>query len=244
MGMQMPPIATLLITPFKKVKKTKVLKYCPKCQDQIPKYHQEYTCPQCNTKYSSWAKLIRKTKGGKVITRKKYTEKDKDVIANVYMMDKVKFSVFADATVTEYGVVIKDQVSGSNLKKLLVASKALNKVIIVTYYDVYEKVIAILTTTVTGRIILRQIVPKNLLQEKDTMKFDTEDISKEDIEETKALIKIIPTAGDEQLTTDDYRTIGLDEMEEEEQKVIQLEHLLAKLKGKKKGKKKEIVVKQ
>lgn len=251
------PIATLKIKKFADIKRPKTELVCPKCGNK-PKWEGKYVCiccPYCGkpmekhivdekgtiqykcpehgwqepTTYTNWQQLKRITLDGREIKKERLVSGE-EVEAQVYVMPIEKFSKYADATLTEYGVVVDDPTSALNLKKMLVAIQRLNKVIILRFNDTYEQRICLLTVSLSGRIILKEMIPINIADIKETMKVDLNNISEQDIKEAQALLSQLPEATEEIFKVTDYRTIGV-EATTVSPKVIQLEQILAKVKA-------------
>lgn len=253
-GMHMP-IATVTIKKFADILEPKTELICPRCL-QKPSWNGGYTCTCCpicgkpmeavvvNDKgivnfkcaehgrqdpsfYKHWSQLKRVLPNGEEVVKPKLTTGE-DVEAEAYIMDKSEFSKYADATLTEYGCVVKDETSARNLKKLLIALTNLNKVILLHYNDTYEERICILTLSLSNRIILKELIPQNLADIAETMKVDLSQITEKDIAEAEAFIKMLPKAEESLLYVSDYRTIGI-EATRVSPKVLELETLFSKL---------------
>jgi hypothetical protein len=203
---------------------------CPKCNEK-PKYSgATYEC-NCGAQYSWWGKLKRVLKGTVTeVLMPRLLGSDEEAVAKLYKMDIATFSKFVDATKEERGVTVKDESSATNLFKLIVATEKLGMVLIVRYNDTTEEVVALLTQSVSGRIIFKNIIPINLLQLKETLKLDMSAISQKDIEEAKGFLNIIPEASAETLKVNDYRVGALNVTGVSEEKVVELKAILAKAK--------------
>jgi hypothetical protein len=60
--------------------------------------------------------------------------------ATVYVLDQKTYaSKYADATLTEYGMVASDATTAQNVRKLLVAVDRLGLVIIIRFNDTHEQ---------------------------------------------------------------------------------------------------------
>lgn len=200
------PLGKIKIVKLAVLKKPETVLLCPHC-DQRPVYDGKYTCEYCGTEYGDWRELKRVVRGTEeVIVQEKLPKSD---VAQLYIMNEDMFSEYCDATKTDYGVIPLDELTALNLKKLLVASQKLGKVIILRFNDVYEERICVLTTSLSGRIILKELVPINLLKEVETMKIDMVDVSDDEIKEAEIFTKMLPKAKEETLEAKDYRTIGL-----------------------------------
>lgn len=151
-------------------------------------------------------------------------------------MKREDFARYVDATKAEKGVTQVDSGSSHNLFKLLVASERAGYVIIVRYNDTTEEVVALLKVSASGRVILQEIIPKNLVQLKQTLMLDTSQISDQEVLEAKAFVEqFLPTATEKTLEVSDYRTMWVDQHiitpEQEETRVVQIKEIMAKVKA-------------
>jgi hypothetical protein len=227
-GMEMP-IASVKIKKFADVLQPETELLCPKCK-QKPKWVGGYDC-SCGEHYNHWSQLLRVVKAtGEPVTKTKFTSEKEDVVADAFIMDMKEFSEIADATLTEYGITVSDETSARNLKKLLIATKNLDKVVFIRYLDTYEERVAILTTSISNRIILKEIIPLNLADIEETMRIDFSNVTEKDIAEAEQFIKLLPLAKEDLLYISDYRTKGIT-LKTESPKVIELEAILSKAKN-------------
>jgi hypothetical protein len=221
------PIAQAKIVKYADVLEPKTELLCPKCMAK-PKWVSKYEC-QCGATYTHWSQLKRVLPNGKEIVKPKLIQGE-DVEAEVYVMDKTKFSQYADATLTEYGLTVDDANSANNLKKLIIALNNLNKVIILHFLDTWEERVAVLTLSLSNRIVLKELIPLNLADIRETMKADLSNVTDKDIAEAEAFIKQLPQATEDLLYVHDYRLQGLEEVPKASPKVIELETILSKMK--------------
>ena len=225
-GMEMP-IATVKIEKFADVLEPETELLCPKCK-QKPIWNGGYDCP-CGEHYGHWSRLLRVVKAtGEPITKTKFTNEKEDVVADAFIMDMKQFSEIVDATMTEYGVVVSDETSARQIKKLLIATKNLGKVVLIKYLDTFEERVAILTTSISNRIILKEIIPLNLADIKETMRIDLSNVSEQDLAEAEQFVKLLPQAKEDLLYVSDYRTKGI-LTPKTTPKVIELEAILSKV---------------
>ena len=225
-GMEMP-IATVKIEKFADVLEPETELLCPKCK-QKPIWNGGYDCP-CGEHYGHWSRLLRVIKAtGEPITKTKFTNEKEDVVADAFIMDMKQFSEIVDATMTEYGVVVSDETSARQIKKLLIATKNLGKVVLIKYLDTFEERIAILTTSISNRIILKEIIPLNLADIKETMRIDLSNVSEQDLAEAEQFVKLLPQAKEDLLYVSDYRTKGI-LTPKATPKVMELEAILSKV---------------
>ncbi len=229
-------LGELLITRFAKMRETwkegtELL--CPECG--VKPDWVGYRCPKCGKTYPSWSGLRRVHRGtGEPFVKPRLTKPKEKVMAQAYIMPMTEFSErYADATLTEYGVVVKDENSAMNLMKLVVAVERLGQVVILKFNDTYEQRIALLTMSASNRVVLREIIPLNLLEAEETLRVDMSRITERDVEEAQALLKMLPKATEETLKVEDYRTIGVVEAEERVKppKVQELAEILARVRA-------------
>lgn len=202
---------------------------CPDCGG-VPQWSGHYTCP-CGKTYNHWSKLKQILKATKeAIVMARLIPEGQDVIAKASVMEEDEFNQYVDATAEEYGVVTNDSTSALNVKKLLIATKLLRKVILLTFNDTYEQRICILTTSISGRVVLKELIPLNLLETEETMKVSLSDVSEKELAEAKQFVNMLPHAEEDMLTVSDYRIVGLEAgTEVVSEKVLQLEEVLKKL---------------
>jgi len=253
------PVATLSIKKFADVLQAETKLVCPRCGNE-PKWVGGYVCeccPKCGkplekvvvdekgtTNYKCpedgwqepsffkhWSQLKRTLPDGKELVKPKLTTGE-EVEAEAYIMDISEFSKYADATQTEYGVIVKDSTSAQNLKKMLIAMEKLGKVVLLHFNDTYEERICILTTSISKRIILKELIPLNLADIEETMKISFEGVTDKDIAESEAFIKQLPKAEESFLYVHDFRTLGIEPLKVSP-KVLELEAIIEKAKNEK-----------
>jgi hypothetical protein len=78
--------------------------------------------------------------------------------------------------------------------------------------------------------VLKELIPLNLADIRETMKADLSNITDKDIAEAEAFIKQLPQATEDLLYVHDYRLQGLEEVPKASPKVIELEEILTKMK--------------
>lgn len=250
------PIATLKIEKFADVLEAETELVCPSC-GQKPKWQGGYDCsccPKCGkpmerqiiddkgtvnwkcptdgyqepNHFNHWSQLKRilKDTGEEIIKPKLLT--GEDVIADLYVMTQEEFGQkHADAGLTEYGVVVEDDTSAKNLKKLLIALTNLHWVSVIRYNDTYEERVALLTVSLSNRIILKELIPENIADIRETMRVDLSGITEKDIQEAESFVKQLPKAEDTLFEVHDYRTKGT-EGKQVSPKVLELEAILKK----------------
>jgi len=213
---------------------------CPKCNQKPSREGGSvYRC-SCGFEASSWQKLKRVIKGTfKEVAKRRLESGSKETYADLYKMRLKDFAKFVDATREEHGVTVEDKASAMNLFKLLVAAKreiAGERWVIVAFWkDTYEEKIALLTTSVSGTVILKEVIPRNLALLRETLKVDESEITEKDVEQAKALLMQVPEAKDDMFSVKDYRAEIAEQLVKEEfasQHVEDLKVILEK--GKKK----------
>lgn len=252
-GMRMP-VATVSIKKFADVLEQKTDLVCPNCGKK-PEWHGGYDCTCCPicgkpmekgvvddkgtvdykcaedgfqdpSHFNHWSQLKRVLPDGSELLKPKLTTGE-DVEAEAYIMDISEFMTHVDATLNEYGVIVKDDTSARNLRKLLIAIRNLGKVILLHYNDTYEERVAILTTSISNRIILKELIPLNIADIRETMKIDLTNLTEKDVQEAEVFIKQLPHAEESLLYVHDYRILGI-ETPKVSPKVLELEAILSK----------------
>lgn len=214
---------------------------CPSCLEEKkeavkPTYQGAgYRCEGCGFTASWWGKLARVLKGTtEKLEMPRLLGKNETSKATLYRMGIVEFSKYVDATRSERGITVKDDASARNLFKLIVAVEKLGQVLILRFNDTTEQVITLLTQSVSGRIILKEIIPINLLQLTETLRMDRSAIADKDIEEAKQFMNMIGEADEKTLKVDDYRAKQTTEQVTPvtEEKVTELKAIIQKAKQK------------
>jgi len=227
-GMTMP-LASVTIQNFANWLEPETDLLCPACNAK-PTWNGGYDCA-CGAHYGHWSNLKRVVKAtGQEITKERFTDGKSPVMAYAYMMTLEEFAKYVDATCNEYGVSVKDETSARNLRKLLIAVRNLGKVVLVRFKDTYEERISVLTLSLSNRIILRELIPLNLQDIKETLRVDLKAVTPQEIEEAEAFVKMLPSAKEELLNVNDYRCIGIEE-KKVAPKVIELEQILSRAKA-------------
>jgi len=223
------PIAEASITSFAKLAEVKdyIDRVCPNCLGK-PEWKGQYVC-SCGSTFNHWSRLKECVRGTtREIKRLALRQKGEDILAKIYRMPLEKFRHFADATVSEYGLTVKDSTSGKNIKKLLIAVRKLGQVIILTWNDEYEQRIALLTISESDRIVIREIMPLNLGEIEETLRVSLTDVSEAEVTEAEQFIKTLPEATEETLKVQDWRTETIPQVvSTEKAKVQDLEQILA-----------------
>jgi len=88
----------------------------------------------------------------------------------------------------------------------------------------------VLTLSLSNRIILRELIPLNLQDIKETMKVNIDEVTPQEVEEAEAFVKMLPPAKEELLNVEDYRTIGITERKVPP-KVVALEEIISRAKA-------------
>jgi len=231
MGMARMPLATVTVQPFAGEADWKhgTELVCPQCGVK-PHWIGGYNC-DCGFKTSTWQGLKRILSSTKeAIVKTRLIAEKEEIIADLFTMPIEEFSNYVDATRTEYGVSVKDETSAKNLKKLIIATEKLGKVILVRYNDTYEQVIGILTLSLSNRVIIKDIIPLNLAEIKETLTVNVAEVTPQELAEAEQLIQMLPKALPEHFEVEDYRTKYMTEKPVSE-KVIALEAIIQKAKA-------------
>lgn len=183
---------------------------CPKCGGDA-KWYAPYKCEECDetfTHHSKLRKLVTDT--GEDMTKPRLLQPKETAKATIYKMEAVAFAEkYADATMSEAGITADDDTAQTNIIKLVVAVERLGQVIVLRWPDTNEWRVALLTVSSSNRIILREIIPANLLTARETMRVDMSLVTEQGITEAQALLGMIPEATDETFVVNDFRTTGL-----------------------------------
>ena len=211
---------------------------CPE-DKRKPKYMPSaYEC-ECGFRASSWQKLTRVLKGTtKMLQIPKLAKGNGEVeVADMFrisMKDFIELGVAdcIDSKDAEHPVLCDDKESAKNLFKTLVAQESGQSIIILRWNDTTEQVIAMLSLTPSGRIVLRKLIPKNLVRGLEAgLRLDRTAITESDVEQAKMFLKQLPEATEQTFEVNDYRTeqfsvIGQESNEDD--KVVALAKILEK----------------
>jgi hypothetical protein len=226
-------LAVVKIQSFADLQTGEVERVCKKCGMKPQWTNGFYRCPQCGETYGHWSALrMQDPTTHEEIVKERLIPEKAEVKAEAFVMGIEEFAKYCDATLGEYGVTIKNEQDSINLRNLLVAVHSLNKVIIIVFKDTYEERIALLTTSLSGRVILKEIIPINLAVIKQTLTVNLRAVTPEEIAQAEQLIKMLPPATEETLKVKDYRTKG-EVKPKVSEKTEALEEIIKKLKEKK-----------
>lgn len=212
---------------------------CPTCNEK-PAWKGGYECSKDQQTFGHWSKLKRIIRGTtQALTIPRLLKEKEEAVAKLSWLSAEDFAQnYVDATRKdegEKGVILTDSASAKNLFKLLVAVEQLKYVIIAKWKDTTEEIVGLLSVSASGRILIREIIPSNLVQVKETLFLDRNAITNEDIEEAKAFVEhFIPKATEETFKVNDYRaqwkegTITNETAEPETQKVADIKAIMAK----------------
>lgn len=185
---------------------------CPGC-GTVPTWKGGYDCPECGTHYGHHSKLKRIVDiTGEAVQKPRLLPPKTKAIAQVYRYSREQFSKkFADAVLSEAGITTKQDTWALNIAKMAVAVERLGQVIVLKWPDTYEERVCLVTLSESNRVILKEIIPANLLIGKETLSVDMSQITEQGITEAKQILSLIPEATDDVFKVSDYRTIGLGE---------------------------------
>jgi len=213
---------------------------CPNCGEK-PRWQGGYVCPKDNHTFGHWSQLKRVIRGtAQALSIPRLLKEKEEAVAKLSYLTTEQFAKkYVDATRKdegEKGVVLTDSASAKNLFKLLVAVEELRYVIIAKWKDTYEEVVGLLTVSQSGRILIREIIPSNLVQVRETLFIDRTAITKDEVEEAKGFVEhFIPKATDETFAVTDYRAKWKEgvpteaKAPEQAQKVQDIKEILAKV---------------
>ena len=217
---------------FAHVREAKTDLVCRTCGKK-PSYSSLYKC-ECGEEVKHWSGLNRIVSAThQIIEMVKLTQDGQPSEATVYVLDQKTYaSKYADATLTEYGMIASDATTAQNVRKLLVAVDRLGMVIVIRFNDTNEQRVCLLTVSASNRVVLREIIPTNLAEISETLAIDLSLITDADINESQQLVKMLKQADDAVFAVTDYRTIGLGEVTAESPKVQSLKEILASVTAK------------
>lgn len=209
---------------------------CPICGEKT-QYMGGYHCQKDNVDFNHWSKLKRVIKGTTqpLETPRLIAEKEIPKAQLTYLTKAEFAQQYTDATRKdegEKGILLVDNTDDKVklLFKLLVAVEELNYVVVAKWNDTTEQIVGILTMSASGRILIREIIPSNLLIQKETLTLDRTKITQQEVEEAKAFVKaFIPKASAETFTVNDYR-VGIEGIAQEPQtpqKALDIKEILA-----------------
>ena len=222
---------------------------CPECGEK-PHWKGGYVCEgneSLDIKHDSrtfghWSQLRRVLRGTKdALSIPRLLKEKEEAVAKLSYLPSDEFArKYVDATRKdegEKGVVLTDSASAKNLFKLLVAVEQLRYVIIAKWNDTNEEVVGLLTVSQSGRILIREIIPSNLVQVRETLFIDRKAITKAEVEEAKMFVEhFIPKATDETFAVADYRARWKEGLptqaeapEEAKQKVADIKAIMAQV---------------
>jgi len=224
-GMNMA-VGDVKVVKFADIRQAETDLVCPSCAAK-PRWTGGYAC-ECGQTYNHWSRLKRILRAtGQEILKVKFTE-DKQVIeAQAYVLERKEFSEkYSDATLEEKGIVAENASTAKNIRNLLIASQVLGKVIVVAFKDTYEERTCLLCLSESNRVLLREIIPINLLELEETMRADVSQVTERDIENAKKFVDMLPPPTEDVFIAHDYRSIGIEEQAKPSEKVVELEQIL------------------
>jgi len=205
-GMQMP-IATVVVQNFASQRSARTINVCPKCGKKPKHRSSSYRCPKCKITYPNYNALRRTYEDGVIVKKPRLAPEKGPTEARLFIMDRAEFSQYTDALDDEFGITPNDANSYDNLRKLAIAVEELDKVIIIRLNDTYEQRITLLSVTMSGRVVFREIIPMNLVKISETMRIDRK-ITPTEIKEVKAFITQLPKATEKTMMVTDFRVKG------------------------------------
>jgi len=220
------PVGDVKIVKFADIRQAETELVCPSCGAR-PRWAGGYDC-ECGQKYPHWSRLKRILKAtGQEILKVKFTEEKTVVQALAFVLPRKDFAErYSDATLEEKGIVAQDASTARNLMNLLIATQLLEKVIVVAYKDTYEERTCLLTLSMSNRVLLKEIIPMNILELEETMRADVSKVSQQELETAKKFVEMIPPPTEEIFVCHDYRAVGVEAAEKPSGKVVELEAIL------------------
>jgi len=103
----------------------------------------------------------------------------------------------------------------------------LSKVVLIRFNDTYEERVCVLTTSISNRIILKEIIPLNLAEIKETMRVSLENVTPQEVNEAEQFVKMLPPATEDLLSVNDYRVKGIGK--KVSPRVLELEQIIARV---------------
>lgn len=207
---------------------------CPDCGGN-PAWTGGYDCQGCGKHFGHHSQLKRVLNGTDVeMLKPRLLPPKTKAIAQIYRYSREEFAKkFADASLSEAGITTKQEAWGLNIAKLAVAVERLGQVIVLRFNDTYETRICLVCLSESNRVVLKELIPMNLLRAKETIAVDLSKITEQGITEAKQILNLIPEATDDVFMVSDYRAIGLGEAPleapVEAPKVQELSAILAKI---------------
>jgi hypothetical protein len=164
---------------------------------------------------------------GEEILKVKFTEEKQAIEGQAFILDRKEFAErYSDAILEEKGIVAENASTAKNIRNLLIASKMLDKVVVVSFKDTYEERTCLLTLSESNRVLLREIIPQNILELEETMRADISQVTERDIEAAKKFVELLPPPTEDIFLCHDYRAIGVEAKEKPSEKVVELEAIL------------------
>jgi hypothetical protein len=219
-------IGDVKIVKFADVRQPETELVCPSCGAR-PSWTGGYQCT-CGQKYNHWSRLKRILKAtGQEILKVKFTEDKQAIEGQAFVLERKVFAErYSDAILEEKGIVAENPSTAKNVRNLLIASKMLDKVVVVAFKDTYEERTCLLTLSESNRVLLREIIPQNILELEETMRADVSNVSERDIEAAKKFVELLPPPTEDVFLCHDYRAVGVGAAEKPSEKVVELEAIL------------------
>lgn len=205
---------------------------------QPEKREPMYRCT-CGFTATTWQQLKRVVKGtSEELQMPTLTvgngEVEKARIFKIPEQALAKSPLYIDPSDAEHPITIEDEGSMVNLFKTMVAARVRKEVIFVRWNDTKEQVIAMLTTTRSGDIVLSKIIPTNVVRIGNRLSLDETKVSEKDRKEAEMFLdKMIPQAERKDLEITDYRVAQFKVHQTEDAKVTAIASIMEKHKDRK-----------
>ncbi|NIP66650.1 hypothetical protein GWM83_00685 [Candidatus Bathyarchaeota archaeon] len=184
-----------------KARGIETVRTCPDCHVPVERAENEYRCPQCGTQFKSWYQLERSVKVGEDLKPLPTRDTEKTERASLKLLDLSE--VRGLVTKAEYAIVPEDEEGEENLQKLGNMLREYGKVAIfkLCFMKRGRNHVMYLTVSDDGMIMVREIVPLNLVEPlPHGVVFCSPEVDEEEIEE---LMHAMPQADSEDLSVTD-----------------------------------------
>jgi len=208
-----------------KIAEIKVRQVCPACSSDVKKVSglepDYYRCQNetCKKEFGSWRDLKKLTEEGEEIKKVELTNPG---IFTVKVMSDDEFTTRLDDPEEIWGMRELDELTKKNIRSLLIASSALNQVIVLKGNDTFEERTILLLISPNKTVIAYVLKPDNLYVKNRVVKIKISEVTPEEIEEAKVFIQLLPKAEKEDFEVKDFRTITVKKKKKKEEEELPL----------------------